>query len=508
MAREDVNIKVSANVAEAIQLWKAMEAGPEGMAKALDSMGQKGKQSTKGIGDELAGMVGKWTSVAGAIAIATEAIQQQREAVRQLRQERVETTNTIDEAWNRFQVQAGIPQGPQADRVRTQILSTAAQRKFAPVPALVAAEQLGSAGASVQDILGGGLDEFLQLLTASNAAGQQVDSGEMARAMVLFLEANKLRPDRAGMRPTSLAIQQLFGGTNLQLSNLARFAPEAGTIAKYSGLKPEEQLAIYSQFLGTMDEARGATSFRSGVVSLASAGGTMEKTAALKMLGLKPQDVDFQGEDFATVVQRLTKAFGAVPGEQRNIAAKKLFGQESLGFYNVMLQEGAIEESQRRTEMARSEAGARERLGIAESGRAAQAREAEALAANALYQQGVLDPEVIKKRLRALAAQEGLSEAETAAVQARFENPYGAGFGWMFPEPTTEFRARRAAGRLVDLSDQPYISTRKAEQERYEQAIGQQEITIRIKTADGLDLPSEVEAANLSQPAPQPQQGR
>ena len=38
MAREDVNIKVSANVAEAIRLWKAMQEGPQQMARELDGL--------------------------------------------------------------------------------------------------------------------------------------------------------------------------------------------------------------------------------------------------------------------------------------------------------------------------------------------------------------------------------------------------------------------------------------------------------------------------------------
>jgi hypothetical protein len=74
MAKEDVNIKVSANVAEAIQLWKAMEKGPEGMANALSDMGQKGKKAGKDIGDSAFDLVGKWTSVAAAVGLVTKAL--------------------------------------------------------------------------------------------------------------------------------------------------------------------------------------------------------------------------------------------------------------------------------------------------------------------------------------------------------------------------------------------------------------------------------------------------
>lgn len=67
-SREEVNIKVSANVAEAIQMWKAMEAGPEGMANQLAAMGEKGGKAAKTAGDQIVAMASKFTSAAAILA--------------------------------------------------------------------------------------------------------------------------------------------------------------------------------------------------------------------------------------------------------------------------------------------------------------------------------------------------------------------------------------------------------------------------------------------------------
>lgn len=503
MGREDVNIKVSANVAEAIQLWKAMEAGPEGMAKALDAMGQKGAKSAKGIGDEILGFVGKWASVGVAVSAVTSEINRQYEALKRLREEKNAATNTVDEVWNRFQVQAGLPNGPRADQVRNQLLSIIATRKAGPVQGLQAAEQLGSAGASVQDILGGGLDEFLQLITASNAAGQDVNVPQLAQAMVKFLAANGKQPNREGMRGTSLAIQQLFGGTNLQLSNLARFAPEAGKIASFSHLAPEDQLAVYSQFLGTMDESTAAVAFRGGVSRLATAGAVPERVSALKSLGLKPGDVDFQGEDFFTVLDRLRKGFGGVKPEQANIAAQRIFGDESLGFYSVMLQPGAVEEAKKRGVMARDATGAAERLSLAESSRGAAARQAETLAAATQYDKEALDPAVIRKRLQALTNLYIRSEQSRASVMGDFDDPFGPDV--LYSSDPNDI-ASRAAGRLSGALNLRHNIIAQQAGKKYlspadEQAFILQQIRgtqpIRIVGPDGLDVPSEPAANEL-----------
>lgn len=505
MAREDVNIKVSANVAEAIQMWKAMEAGPDGMAKALAGMGDKGTKATKEVGNELTSWIGKWVTVGAGISAATKLINDQYEAMKRLREYRIQTTDSVDDAFSKFQVQAGLPSGPRADAVRNQLISIASQRHSSAIPAIQSATALGSAGASVGDITGGGLDEFLQLVNASNEAGGNVNQPELAKAMVLFLQANGRSPNREGMRDTSLAIQQLFGGTNLQLSNLARFAPEAGKISQMSHMTPVEQLAAFSQFLGTDEEARASTAFRSGIVSLATAGATPEKARALASLGLKPGDVDFQGEDFGTVQKRLTGAFQDVAPERRNMAAKKLFGDEGLGFYNVLLQPGAGEEMRRRVAMAQSTEGAAERLAIAEGTRGAEMRQAESFEAFGQFDPAAKNTEAVKKRMQALFRIYGTGDTLQARLNAEFDDPFGPDSLY---DMSAEGRARRASvgiasnfsrqrGNIWKQAGRKGMTT--AEEQGF--VAGQMLGTIPIQLTDpgGMAIPHEPAAVDLNE---------
>ena len=74
MAREDVNIKVSANIAEAIQMWKAMEQGPEGMARAMEGMAQRGGKAKKDLAFHAEGLIGKWVTIGAVVKKAHDAL--------------------------------------------------------------------------------------------------------------------------------------------------------------------------------------------------------------------------------------------------------------------------------------------------------------------------------------------------------------------------------------------------------------------------------------------------
>lgn len=506
-AKEDVNIKVSANVAEAIQMWKAMEAGPDGMAKALAGMGDKGEKATKGIGEQVLSWAGKWATAGTAIALVTKLINDQYEAVKRLREEKLAASTSVDEVWNQFQVQSGLQNGPRSDAVRTSLFQTIANRKAAPIPGMQSAVALGSAGASVEDITGGGLDEFLKMVTASNAAGKQVNQAELASSLVKFLKANNLSPNREGMQGSSMAIQQLFGGTNLQASNLSRFARDAGSIASMSHMAPEDQLAQFSMLLDTMSEDTASTAFKSGVISLATSGGNRDKMRGLTMLGLKPGDVDFQGENWQDVYGRLNKGFGSVAPEKRNIAAKLLFGDEGLPFYTTFLEDGDLTEAQKRGGMARSTEGAAARLKTAEGSMAAASRQAETQATASLYDPKAIDPKTIRDRLVAMSKLYGLNEGFTAEVLKEYDDPLGP--DWMY-DMTPEGRAKRSSERMygsisftgglnrIDREAGRWVPVKEGPGFLEEQLRGDKPIRIQLTDPGGLAIPHEPAAVDLN----------
>lgn len=508
MAREDVNIKVSADAAEMVRLWQAAKEGPEKMAAAMEDSGRRGKGASRSLAGEVEGLVGKWTSVAALIATAKAALDQYAATQRRIAEEeqlRAGSTTELDTLISRLQTQAGGTLPPGASQ---QVIDTATARGVPTAQAFGAATQLVSSGATVEEATGGALDEVLQLLNATNATGKNVDSTELIKALVQFLTANQLEANAQNIRQVGTAVQRLFVGTNLQIGNLARFAPEAFTIGQFSGLGPEESLAVYSQFLDVMDEATGAVAFRKGVTSLATAGATPSGVRALKMLGLSPEDVDFAGEDFETVLMRLAGGFEGLSQDQRNIAAKQLFGERGLGFYNVLANRAAIVETQRRLGLTGDEAAYQQTVAIAEGTRAAEETRAGVVAQAAQFDTGAASIDAVRNRLRARLAKSRLDEYARAQVLDLFDEPIETllGFIPISFDPTAEGRARRAALRIAGsevgmAQNSAAIARREAlTNEITQQLLGGREIRVRLETSEGRDIPARAEVNDLGQP--------
>lgn len=418
MAREDVNIKVSANVAEAIRLWKAMEEGPDGMARELDSLGAKGRKAASGMAGEFDKLIGKWASVAGAIqaakAILDAYIKSQKEALDRTG----ESTVTVDTRSRELFVQSGGTRS--LESLRKAVLDIAINRSVGPEKAFDSAKQLVSSGFSIGEVLeGGSTDAFLQVLAATNQSRPDVNAEELAKALALFMTSTGAPLNRKGIMGAGSALQSLFQSTNIQADQLAMFAPEAGTISKFSGLQGPEQLAILSQFLNVADIAKSKTSFRAGVVSLATAGATPDKAAALKQIGLTPEDVDFQGEDFFEVQKRLTGALGAVTGDVRNQVMKRLLTQEGLLFGTTLLTPEGMAQTAQYQGMAKSRGAFDQAVAVSEGSIEAKRAAAKSFETQQHFDENFIDPQTARTLLLSwIKAQDGGAISRMAAESA------------------------------------------------------------------------------------------
>lgn len=419
-AREDVNIKVSANVAEAIRMWQEMQRGPEAMAGELDKLGRTGKRAAKGMAAEFESLVGRWASVRAGVEAVRQAIEFAIAAQKEFLELQGGATAPVDTALRRFLVQTDAPLSA-GEGIRQRVLDTARQRRVQPTTAFESATQLASSGFDRQEVVeGGALDEFLKLLNATNATGENVDSTQLTKAMVQFLTATKQGLTSDAIRDNAVTIQGLFRGTNLQTGNLARFAPEAAKIRDVTGLG-REQLPLFSQFLDVTDEATGATVFRSAAVSLATAGATPKKAAGLKLLGLTPEDVDFQGESFFDVQERLAQGFASVEQRIANIAAKQIFGQDALLARSVLFSEEGIRTTQERLAIGGDVAGFEKAVGITEGGLEAKRRGSESQKSGAFFDAGFVDPETARNVLLSKLKEEGAGPLEIGIKAKLFD---------------------------------------------------------------------------------------
>jgi hypothetical protein len=502
MAKEDVTIKVSADMAQALQGWKQIADGPQALHGALQRVSELEQRTSKDWTSSLVRVVGQWASVTGAIALARQELNLYLQDRRRLREEENAATNTIDNLANQFYVQGRIPTSQQ-DQFRQQILGVSAARRTDATTGFTVGTQLVSSGLSPQQAVGGGvLDEVLALLSATNASGTGGDPRQITKALVQWMTANNLQPTRENVHGQARALQSLFAGTNLQLAELGQFAPAAATIQRFTGMAPEQSLATATQFLDLTNIERSRTSFQTAVTRLATAGANTEVQRGLGMIGVSAGDVDFQGESFEQAMQKLIAGFGGVDGAKRNAAAKLIFGQEALSFYTTITQPGALEETRRRVGLTGDEAGYQETISIAESGRGAAARQAETAAQAALFNEAALDPEVLRNRLQALMGQYGLNRTQRVNVLNAFEHP-GSPLGRFFGFEDyygPEDQAQAAAERLRFNIPGGASAREDLSQQLYRQIIGQQPLNIRLLTPDGRDVPIQVEANDLNTP--------
>ena len=515
MAREDVNIKVSSNVAEAIQMWKAMEEGPQAMANQMDIMSQRGKKGANDMASAFEGLIGKWASITTGIMAAKAALDIYIQAKERMNELENENTLTVDEASRRLFVQGTVTDTDEQSRIRQQVLRIGTNRATTGENAFAAATQLVSSGFSMDETVnGGGLDEFLKILNTTNASGANTNPDELAKAMVQYMTASGQDLTAENLRSNGIAIQSLFRGTNLQVGGLARFAPEAATIAQFTGQTSNEMGAAYSQFLDVTDDAKGSTAYRSGVVSLATAGADRKKTEALKQLGLDVTDVDFQGESFEQVLQRLSTAFGKVSGDQRNVLMKQLFGQDGMTFGNVMLSDQAIAEYRRRVALTKDEAGFNATLGIAESGISAEERRTTTMEQQNFFDEDrKLTTEDYNQRIAAQSKLRGdsdwtiwwrqwgynrarnfMSDADAADFKS-----LGGTEGIESPVSLTPDEVRALGNDPSRLKE---VQSGSARGEFYRRELERAgiDINITLRDATGNEIPQDAEVQNLNQP--------
>ena len=478
MAREDVNIKVSANVAEAIRLWQSMEEGPQGMAKELESMGSKGKQASRGLSSELDKLVGKWVSITEAINVAkrmfTEFSQMQRDEA----QRRGDVSMSVDDAARRLMIQSGAPREA-FHQMRQQVLDTAARQKMSPVDAFAVATQLVSSGFGYQEVVeGGALGAFAEGLSATNAVGPGADPRELAFAATGYLKATGQDLTAANLGALMQNIFGLFQSTNLQAGNLARFASEAATIQAKAGLG-NQMLAPLSQLLDVTDESKASTAFRGAVMSLATAGANSTKAAGLAQLGLTPADVDFDGESFGDVQARLTERLQRMPRSERNIALQRIFGQEAMLFADTLLTPEGVAETRRRWSLGEDRRGYQNAVELTRGSLAAQARLAEVAEAQAFYAEDATHVGTLEKRLEAQRQQRG--------IFGRMVSRMGESVGGLFNPETAAF-----------LAD-PSAFNDSVEASRAEPVI-RIEGSFTIKDQNQVAIPAESEIHRISRP--------
>ncbi len=217
--------------------------------------------------------------------------------------------------------------------LRDAALEAGARTVFSATESANAIEELGKAGLTTADILGGGLDGALSL-----AAAGGLGVAEAAGIAAIALKTFKL--EGSDMTHVADLLAAGAGKAMGDVTDLAAALAQSGQVAASTGLSIEETTATLSAFAaqGLLGSDAG-TSFKSMLQRLTPV--SAESKKEMERLGISAYDVNgnFIGmEKFAGNLQESLKDLTV---EQRNAALAQIFGSDAVRAATVLYSEGA-----------------------------------------------------------------------------------------------------------------------------------------------------------------------
>lgn len=329
-----VEITFTSDDRDIIQSLQKQNAMYEKQIQKLQQVSDKSNRASRDQSSGLNSIIGMTIRAASGYASISLAMSTISQANRELIQEAQRVSTLYDEIFRKFQVQAGLTE-VQKGSAQERIVSIAKNLAVPVDQATAAATQLVSSGFSTSEATGGGLSNFIKVLKATNQGGADVDPAELALALSQFLAANQLDKTGENVIGVGQNLQALFQGTNVQLSGLTPLASVTGAINKQTTF--QEQLAAQSTLVESFQAPQAAVGLRNFVQILSGAREDKIKAETLGRLGVNPDDVDFTGENFQSVLDRLGGAFDTIPAEQRAGVSQKLFGREGAQFGDFLI---------------------------------------------------------------------------------------------------------------------------------------------------------------------------
>lgn len=439
-ANENVNIKVTAETAAALQAWKDVANGPLALEKALKRISELESRTSKTSATNLAGMLGRWVGIGTAIAGAREQLDKYAATLRQVEESQARSTAEADTAVRGYFAAARIAD-PKQQAASLQRIGAAALNRSSTLPqAGKAAELLKKFKFSREEAEGGSLIELLTLQDSVVAGGGDADT--MARRVLEIIQ-------RSGAPQTRQSIRQVAASLGQYTGRIAGF--DEGTLGRYARVAPLAQ--------------------RAGI----------PLATGLGMFGLLEETLDprFARSKFQSLFDDKR-----LPGEGQEISQLRARAQAILG-------KGGEQEYLMAAEIGTSGVASR----MAESTAARQLGE---------VRTGAISRTEARERLVALLNMYGVPEASSlaregqAGILSGFDSPTPFGlFGDWF---STTHRAQSAAAAI---NQQLPFAQPEERGRRYkmltEQIMGKQPLTIRLKTPDGRDIPHEVDAVGIQE---------
>lgn len=296
--------------------------------KATDKLTEaktKSNVATASSASAMSGWTGSLTAAATATGVLLAAVNALADAKRRLRKENEGDVFSIDAASRAYAAQTGLNEGQRIE-ARNRILKTGRDNAVLPAEAFAAATQL--AGSGIMDPQS--LDVFLKMRAGANEQLSGADPKELVEGMAMFMEGMGMAKTAKNFENVAQSAFGLFANelsSQTQVRDMAAFATAAPAMAA-SHITPEQSLAMLATVRQTLDASQATTGVANMISKLSTAKSTRSGEDALKMIGLKPNQVDFVGEGLYQVLGTLNEAISKAPEEVRNNTIAKLFGQE------------------------------------------------------------------------------------------------------------------------------------------------------------------------------------
>ncbi len=334
--------KYNQQLAELNRLRGANKLNEQQYAAAVRKSRNELEASNKANGGFFDSVMGKASSVAAGYLSVAGAVQGVRSALgfvidanREFITQAEEVAEKYDKIFRQFRIQAGL-RGLQGEKAQSQITAIAEEAGINTEIAGSAATALVSSGVSVQDATGGGLRGLLAILNAQGL--QESDPTQYAEAIAQYLNSQGMAVNDQNVRDVGVRLQSAaMKETKFKLTDLPQLA-QIGAGLK-GRLTTEEQFAAISTLGDTLGAPIAATQMRDIFKNLEVAGGKKDATEWLKKMGLKPKDVDFQGESFSTVMKTMQAGLKRLSPEDQNIALNKIVEGTNIGTFRLMMDE-------------------------------------------------------------------------------------------------------------------------------------------------------------------------
>ena len=218
--------------------------------------------------------------------------------------------------------------------------------------------ELASSGIKTEDVQSGkAMQAALDLKAITNQFGK--DIGDPAKAMgnmTKFLMAQGINePSAKDVGTMSMQLAAAMKDTSFKFPALEQYAQKA-IIFSQKGVTATESLAVMASLGNIMSDEVAATGAATFISRLSAAGATKETAKAVNSIGLTTEEVSISkgGPQLFEVIDKVSKAFEGLEGEARNVALKKIFGDEGAAAASALLDPKFMENVKRREETMRT----------------------------------------------------------------------------------------------------------------------------------------------------------